>query len=286
LNPENTSQQSVGRFRYAGGLELQAIGAARFGGLSDLAVHHDGRLTTVTDEGQLVEGRVVLDEKGRLSSLVDVSMRPLAGSDGRPLLDKADADAEGIARLPNGDWLVSFERKHRIWRYPAAGSIPMSAPSPASAGFPLNGGLEGLTEAPFSAPDAYLAGSEGGTVWACRLSTACRETSLGVHVPDGYGLTALAASPKGDVIGLVGRLFSPGRGVRIVVRLVPGRAIDARDVQRLDELVLDEPLTRDNVEGLAFVGGVGRTLRLYLLTDNNYSEAQHTYLLAFDWMPR
>ena len=45
------------------------------------------------------------------------------------------------------------------------------------------------------------------------------------------------------------------------------------------------PLTRDNFEGLAIVAGAGTTKRLYLLSDNNYSTAQRTYLLAFDWTP-
>ena len=46
------------------------------------------------------------------------------------------------------------------------------------------------------------------------------------------------------------RLFDPGRGVHIVVRLVGRAAIDNATAPQLDELVLDNPLTRDNFEGI------------------------------------
>jgi hypothetical protein len=162
----------------------------------------------------------------------------------------------------------------------------VQAPAPdAAKDLPPNGGLEALTALPSAGAGAYLAGSEGGTVWQCELAGTCRETRLGSHVPEGFGLTALAVSPDGQTLGLVARSFSPERGVRVQVRLLPRAALNRSDVSPIDELVLDAPLTRDNVEGLALARGRDRGLRLYLLTDNNFSAAQHTYLLAFDWSP-
>jgi hypothetical protein len=240
----------------------------------------------------MLEMRLVLDASGRLSGIADFHRSPLTGLDGLPLTDKTWADAEGVAVLPNGDRLVSFERQHRIWRYPAAGGRPVAVPAPPTASsLPLNAGLEALAvlhgTTSSSAGASYLAGSEGGVVWLCAMAADCRPTALGSRVPKGFGLTAIAVSPDGQTLALLSRLYEPERGVRVILRLVGREAIDSAEAPQLDELVLDEPLTRDNFEGLAILNGRTRgALRLYLLSDNNFSATQRTYLLAFDWMRR
>src|SRR5688572_7424122 len=236
LNPSNAGQDRVGRFVYAGVLSLSA--PPRFGGLSDINVTVDGRAVIVADEGQFYEWRIVLDANGRLASIADSRRTPLVGLDGRPLSDKTVADSEGVALLSNGDRLVSFERQHRIWRYPSGGGLPVPAPAPDTAStLPANAGLEALTALPGGPGSAYLAGSEGGgRIWHCRLDNRCRETALGKRVPDEYGLTALAASPDGGTVALLARSFSPERGVRVVVRLAARAAIDSASAPLLDEL--------------------------------------------------
>ena len=287
LNRSDLGQQKVGRFTYAGGVELSVPGDARFGGLSDLAVFDDGRLQSITDQGELIEARLVLDARGRLSGVTDLRMMPLTGRDGAPLADKGAADAEGLAVLPNGDRLVSFERQHRIWRYAADGGAAVPAPAPSAAPtLPFNTGMEALAAMPAIGPRAYLVGSETGHVWECDLDRDCRETALGSRVPAGFGLSGLTASPDGDTIVLVSRAFSPEAGVRVVIRLLPRTALTRADVPLLDELTLTPPLVSDNFEGAALVRGPGGALRLYLLSDNNFSAAQHTFLLAFDWAAR
>jgi hypothetical protein len=210
-------------------------------------------------------------------------LQALVGLDGRPLTDKAAADAEGISILPNGDRLVSFERDHRIWRYPASGAAPVAAPTPPTGDLPLNSGMEALTAAPAFGEGAYLAGSEGGDVWLCALAGACRKTALGTQVPRDYGLTALAVSADGQVIALATRAYDEVRGVRVIVRLVDRTALDNPNAAVLDQLTLDGTLTRDNIEGISIASQPDGRVRLYLLSDNNFSATQHTYLLAFDW---
>jgi hypothetical protein len=46
---------------------------------------------------------------------------------------------------------------------------------------------------------------------------------------------------------------------------------------------LTAPLTRDNFEGVAAVAQPSGALRFYLISDDNFSKTQHTYLMAFDW---
>ena len=42
-------------------------------------------------------------------------------------------DAEALERLPGGDWLVSFEQRHRVWRYAAETGGCRVAPCPSDA---------------------------------------------------------------------------------------------------------------------------------------------------------
>ena len=92
------------------------------------------------------------DGTGRLVDLVDAALGPLLDTKGRPVAGEW-RDAEALERLPNGDWLVSFEGRHRVWRYAAetGGLQGRPAPFPTPKGIaaaPLNGGLEALTPLP------------------------------------------------------------------------------------------------------------------------------------------
>jgi hypothetical protein len=279
LDPRNPGIRSIGSFTYAGGIEIKAVVSGTIRELSDLRVTGD-RLVAVSDFGYFFEARLVLDRTDQLTGLADARVIPLRGERGEPLTG-ADADAEGVDLLPDGNRLVSFEGNHRIWRYAADGTPLGAAPKP-NVSFPVNEGMEALTLYPAAGPDAYLVGSEGGTIWLCRLSATCSDTGFGALVPTGFALPALA--PLGDTGGfvLLGRAYDPVRGVRMSLRLI---ATDAPAPRVLDEMTMAPPLTVDNFEGIAVVPGAGGSIRLYLISDDNGSADQRTYLLAFDWQP-
>jgi hypothetical protein len=281
LNPSDPTQDHVGAFTYAGGLEISGAGTARLHGLSDLAVLSDDHLVAVTDEGDVFEARLVLDGRGRLSDVVDGRLSRLVGLDRKPLRGKRRADAEGLAVMPNGDRLVSFERDHRIWRYAASGAAPVRVPLPAAV-FPPNEGIEALALYPPAGPNVYLAGSEAGKVWLCNTADGCRATKLAAMIPAGFALTGMATYGDDGSLAVLGRAYDAKQGPRAVVRLLARRALDAPRV--LAELPIDAPLTRDNFEGIAAVPRPGGALRVYLVSDDNFSPTQHTYLLAFDWI--
>jgi len=155
LNPRNPAQKTIGDFVYAGGLMLSSLQSKQLHGLSDIEVAGTDRLNAVGDMGILLEARLVFDRTGRLTGLTNARITALTGEDGKPLLRKSDADAEGLALFPNGDRLVSFERRDRIWLDPAGGGPPRPAPSPEVA-FPSNGGMEGLGLDPDDGVDAYV----------------------------------------------------------------------------------------------------------------------------------
>jgi hypothetical protein len=277
LNPADPRQDRVGGFVYAGGLKLTSAQTSRLHGMSDLDVQPDGTLVAVGDEGDLLRARVVLDGQGRLSGLADAKLTELAGLDGNPLQGKDNRDSEGLARLPSGDLLVSFERQDRIWLYPKAGGPPRAVPSP-DVRFPYNQGMEALAPDPARGPDAYFTGGETtGRTWSCTLTTACVEGPT-LPLAVGFGLTAARRLPDGMTAWLL-RAFNP-----VSQSVIDLRITDAAG-RPIDQMELRQPLSVDNFEGLAAVPQAGGAIRFYLISDDNFSSSQRTLLLAFDWKP-
>lgn len=278
LDPTDPSKTAIGDFSYAGGLELASLQTDRLHGLSDLVVTGTGRLTAVGDEGILLEARLVLDRAERLVGIADARVTLLAGEDGKPLPSKEDADAEGLAQLAGGDRLVSFERRHRVWLYPASGAPPRPVPSPAVS-FPPNGGMEALAADPDAGPDAYVVGAEEtGETWTCRLSTSACAAGPTIDKPDEFGLVAITRLPDRRTAVLL-RAFDRVRGNRITLKILQSAAV-------IGQMDMARPMTIDNFEGLAAVPRPGGRVRFYLLSDDNFSTTQRTLLLAFDWQPR
>lgn len=281
LNPRDPSARSIGSFVYAGGIEIKAVGSTTLLELSDLRIVSGDRLVAVSDHGNFFEARLLFDGMDRLSGLADTRVIPLVDERGRAL-DGGDADAEGLEVLPDGGRLVSFEGAHRIWLYPADGSAPRPMPQPDRP-FPANEGMEAITRYPAAGRGAYLVGSEGGTIWRCNLSATCSETAFGALVPSGFGLTALSVFGEDGAFAMLGRAYDPVRGARIRVRLVT--TTGAPEGRTLDEMTMAAPLSVDNFEGIAVVPRPTGGIRLYLVSDDNGSPEQRTYLLAFDWQP-
>jgi hypothetical protein len=276
LNPQDPAQNSVGEFRYAGGIALSSRQTDSLHELSDIAMTGPDQFVAIGDEGILLEGRVVLDAGGRLIGITEAHLARLLGPNGRPLADP-NADAEGIAVLANGDRLVSFETRSRIWRYPRNGGPPRAVPSPR---IPLrtNEGMEALTADPDAGGDAYIVGAEDtGETWNCRVTTRCIK-GLTVDKPMEFGLVAMNRLPA-DVSAYLLRAYDPVRRSRITLRIMRKAAVVAH-------MELAVPLTVDNFEGMTSVARTSGDRRFYLLSDDNNRTTQRTLLLAFDWQPR
>lgn len=275
LDPADPAKIAIGRFTYAGGLILTSDDTSRLHGLSDLKIGAGGALLVESDEGDLLRARIVLDAQGRLVGVTDGKLTVLNGVDGNPLPTKQEADSEGVAELPNGDLLASFERHDRILLYPAKGGAPREAPSP-DVKFPDNLGMEALAAYPKAGADAYVVGGEAsGQTWICKLSGGCIADRL-VAKPAEYGLVAVAPLADGRIAYLI-RAWDPVRGSRVTLTLLDAQGAE---LARLD---LAKPLTVDNFEGLAALPGQSGDIRFYLISDDNFAPNQRTLLLAFDW---
>ena len=287
LSAANPPPVAIGRFVYAGGVAISSPDTTRLHGLSDLKFGPDGGIVSVTDEGDLFEARLKLDETGRLVGLTDGKLSPLKGLDGQPLQGKEQGDAEGLAILANGDRLVSFERNHRIWLYPrqpdGTYGLPRAVNKPATT-FPDNEGMEALTAYPIAGPDAYLVGGEEGEVWLCKVSAPC--VGLTPQSPPDFtwGLTSFAAF-EGQAVAALYRAFDPVRGWRGQVRFIVDPRAPAAKQALAATLTLDGPFTRDNFEGIALSRSPSGATRIYILSDDNDMSFERTLLMAFDWTP-
>ena len=258
---------------YGGGLVLRG---PELHGLSDLKVTgadpSELRAWAVSDFGHLVRFSIRLDRNGRLTSADDATNRPLIGPDGAVLAPKENADAEGLAVLPDGNVLVSFERDHRIWSYGSGASERPRLVSTPRQPFGDNQGIEGLAPAP---DGRWLALGEAGGAWLCDAEACDPLPNAPTAYTDGFLTTGADADPAGGWF-IVQRLFTPPLNMQARVRHM------APDGTLSEPLIhLRPPASTDNFEGVAAVATSTGT-RLYLLSDDNDNFIQKTLLLAFD----
>lgn len=287
LAPEDKALKKVGKLTYRGGLELQSDDG-RFGGLSGVHVEPDGRLVAVSDRGEWFVARLTQSDAGDLTGLVDSRIAPMRDLRGRVPGRKEESDAEDIVRLADGRFAVSFERTHSIRIYDLDKNGPTAAPDKdlGLAGTePLkdNESLESLAVH----DDGLITAGEGVTsrgapFWIVPLKSDAPPSPAGrTSTNDFYGLVALARLPDGDYVAME-RFFAPILGVRIHLRRVTRASIDARRWEGETIADLAPPIGIDNFEGLAIVPGEEGALRLYLISDDNFSDSQRTLLYAFD----
>ena len=111
-----SDQLQFGALTFAGGLEL-AADTRHFGAVSAMRFRDAGkRFIAVTDTGFWLTGEVTRDESGHPTGWTNVRMREIEGPDGKPLTNKYEADAEGLA-LGERQVTVGFERYHRLTDY-------------------------------------------------------------------------------------------------------------------------------------------------------------------------
>jgi hypothetical protein len=289
LRSDEPAVTSVGRLLWRGGISMRA-NSRSFGGWSDLHVTPDGKtLTSISDEGGWLSATIDYDADGNLAGLSGGQIGKLLGLDGRPLNDKAEADAEGMARLPDGSWLVAFEHHHRLWRYRTLASTPVPFDGPADIGRqPGNGGIEALTaladgriiaiSEEYSLRPGTLVGWIGQPGKDGRYEWRAFEYA---KTPD-FSPTAIAMLPDGS-FATVERAFDMVRGVRCRVMRFEASQLKPGGIVMPEELAwLASPYAVDNLEGLAVTKGARGETLLWLISDDNFNPLQRNILLLFE----
>jgi len=292
----NPKQVRAGELIYRGGLELRSR-HKRFGGISGLHVSADGRrLVAVTDVGRWITARLSYDKRRRLIGLSRVRMKRLLRPGGGRLRWRG-RDAEALARLPDGRFVVGFEGKPRIWVYPRGkhpfAKAPRAIKLPAGVRFvSSNAGLEVLTALANGrlfalAEDLQGPGPNGfqthaGWVQNGRGWTALAYDRRSVWRPTGAATLPPGTRHAGDIL-VVERSVFLFAGFQARIMRVPRGAIKPGKTIRPEKLAtLAGPMTVDNFEGIsARRGRKGETL-IYLVSDDNFRPGQRTLLMMFE----
>lgn len=280
-NPANTT---AGQLSFLGAVVVPS-GAQRVGGLSALHVDEDGKsVTALSDAGRVFGAQLNWSPAGRLIGANFNRGQKLVDENGRPVEGRARFDAEGLAALKDGGWLVSFERDHRIERYTDWGHAPVPLPQPPGvANKPRNEGLEGVTELVDGrlftiAESPNTDGSHQAWLYKDGAwTTLTYQAASGLHPVD------LALLPGGDVVVLE-RGFNLFFGFRSrIARIAAADLVAGRAVAAATLAWFESPLLTENFEGLAiFPSKTPESVRLLMVSDNNFNTAQQTILAAFE----
>lgn len=264
----------------SGAWEL-ASSNSNVGGLSGLALlpaSEGGGLLSVSDAGAFVW---ISLENGAPSG---AKISYMQGSDGAMLTGKTEGDAEGLV-WSDGLALVSFERSFRIEAF-ALSACGSAARAARVANLPGQHNGRNIDEN--QGPEALYLEADGalGFGYEGMLGTS----PLGRVLADGTAEWTGDTAPAPSLHGLVGREIVPlPNGTARTLELF--RAWDPLQGNRIrltwgtgedETLTLSRPLLVDNFEGIAAEALSDQLIRVWIVSDNNFSASQKTLLYALD----
>lgn len=283
-----------GPFNWRGGIVLSS-GDEAFGGLSGLTLSGDcNDLLAVSDAGRWF--RASLNYEGEtLASVSGADLAPMLDSQGQPPRSKSRGDAEAVASLGSGRYMVGFESRARIGIYDIgkaglkARFQLLKSPKAITEG-PPNGELESVghfTEGRWQGH--YLAISENnkdpdGNIrgWLWR---SWKTIPFVVKRLEDYSITDAAILPGGDLL-ILERSFGASLLPGMAIRRIKTASIELGTTVEPELLFSGRaPLYAiDNMEGMAICIRDGE-MRLTIVSDNNFNILQRTLLLQFAYRP-
>ena len=291
---DNPERKSFGKLVWRGGLNLFA-NSPYFGGFSTFFVDPAGKtFLSISDAGIWLRGTIDYDGR-KMKGVSNAVIGPLLGPDGKPLRDDQERDSEGMTLVDGGPAggtaYVSFERHHRILRYPftaqkfgpPTGSLPLP---PGTKKMHPNSGLEAIA--------LLKSGPLKGTVVAFSESLTDKNGNLqawliGGPTPgpfllkrlEGFDVTDAVVLPDGDLVVLE-RRFRYSEGIKMRIRRIAAKDLKPGSTIAGDVLLeATDALNIDNVEGIAVHRSASGETILTLISDDNYSALQRTLLMQF-----
>lgn len=255
----------------------------KFGGWSGFDLMPDGvTFRAVSDTGLTVAGRLERDVNGRVTGVAPGATEPLRGDEAEELAIPV-RDAEGLALGSDGSFDVSFEgsgRTARVADYPTTTSAAVIL----TDGFDLsalgeNRGIEALARAddgtlvaisesapgPFRGHRVYVG---HGTDWSQPFDLAADAT---------WSVTGADFGPDAYLYVLE-RDFWPLLGFRsrvLRMRMTPEGMTDSAVVFETAVGV------HDNLEGIAVWTAADGSLRLTMISDDNFRRSQQTEIVDY-----
>lgn len=249
-----------------------------FGGLSGLELSADGTtMSAITDRGRFLSARINRTDD-QIDAISMIRSFHLRGFDGSPLIGKI-IDAEGLAIASDGTVYISFERIHRVSRYPDPASASQGLQRPqAIRDFPNNGGFEALavdlSGTLFAVPEDVSDDDGNIPVFRWADGTWTQPYSL---PSDGRFL------PVGADFGPDGRFYLLERGFNLFgfrSRVRSWRLTEAGALDERDELQTETGV-HGNLEGVSVWRDRGDRIRLTMIADDNFFFLQSTELVEY-----
>ncbi|MBV1900546.1 MAG: esterase-like activity of phytase family protein [Kordiimonadaceae bacterium] len=281
LNTDDATVTAVGELQYVAGWRLTSD-HEDFGGLSGLLMRGPQSLLAISDQGDWIEADFDLHAHQSISNAKTSLFDPTSKGG-----DKEDFDAESLIALSDG-FLVGFEQNHRIMKVKTLAST--AAPELFETGVDLKGlssnsGIEAMAYLP---DGALIMFAENGRNIQGRLPvwhvSAGSVTNIDFIPPKNYSPTDAAALPDGSLLLLL-RHYSVLDGVSAKILHITAEEIKAGIIRGREIGSLRAPLSVDNMEGLDVIMQPDGSVRLYLVSDDNFSSRQDTLLMVFDWKP-
>jgi len=285
LNTETTSQKTVGALTYAGGWTLSSEND-NFGGWSGMVLDKEAHaLIAISDKGFWLTTDFDVNAPTVFSKAL---LYPFEKGASKGMFAKIERDAESLVRTQSG-FLIGLEQDHRILAVDAVGSASRRASYDGQVDLSVlspNGGIEAMAKL---ADDRLIMFAEHGLdvngtlpAWITGPNGAVERRFA---TPHNYSPTDAAALPNGDVL-LLTRYYSALDGVAAKVLLISAAEIASGESLKGRELAhLAPPLSVDNMEALDVAVQPDGSVRLYLMSDDNFSPLQRTLFMVFDWKP-
>ena len=264
---------------FLGSLGLDVPTQPRFGGLSAIEVLPGGRTAIALSDRGTLFGLSLTRTNGRITGAGLTSIHEVRGPGGQSFA-VFDRDAEGLARLPGGGLVISFEGSEaaRLARHGANGVELQRYPPPPGAGsFPRNGAFEGLAvdrqgrlytlpeDMPGRGPIPLL--RFDGSVW-----------QLFAELPRarGWSPVALDFDDRGRLYVLERRSSAASFATRMT-----RYAVGTNGVGNAERLLETSSGTHGNLEGLSVWRNGAGQLVATMVSDDNFSALLRTAIVEY-----
>lgn len=266
------------RAQFDGRIRL-SMEAPDFGGLSGLAVQPDGQgFIALSDRGHLVTG-VLSRTGGTLSGATDLHLSALKNTENGPLR-RLDSDAEGLAIRPDGRLYVSFEHHHRVWTYRDPGS--------EAAWLPRHVDFKRLQDN--SSLEALAIGPDGA-LYTLPERSGRRDWPFPVYRYRNGQWSQPFTLPRRDRFLPVGADFGPDGKLYLLERDFRGLfgfrtrvrrfELTPQGVRGEETLLTTGAGKHDNLEGLSVWRDPQGTIRLTMVSDDNFNRLQRTEIVEY-----